>query len=265
MLKKFVLALPAHDVAVVIANGPSLRGVDLTSLEPWPTIGMNVAYRDWRRLGWFPTHYACLDEVVGLHHAEAIAEMLSRPRDRRPGSFLLRRNLIERLNGIQGAQDIANFDDLAAVSRAFSRKPITTGSHALIWAITLGYKTILLLGADCNYVEIVPGAEKVDDHKLRIVQPDFNPNYYFDDYQQPGDVYHVPNIGGETHLRSWRMAASVAAEAGVQVYNLSSTSRIDAFDFATLEGVLSGSLIITPREARLASVLSKTSANMEPE
>ncbi len=251
MLTQFIVPPPASGaMAFVIANGPSLRGVDLTKLPPVLTIGMNAAYRHWDRIGWAPTHYACVDEVVGLHHAEAIGRMIAERTAPAPGAFLLRQNLITELGALGADPRVVNFDALQAVSRQFGRHPVTTGSHALIWAITLGRRNIFLLGADANYVEVVPGAERVTGQVLEIARADENPNYYFDDYQRVGDRYHVPNIGGETHLRSWRTAAAVAAEADAQVYNLSPVSRIDAFDFATLDDVLSGGDIrVTPREA----------------
>jgi hypothetical protein len=84
---------------------------------------------------------------------------------------------------------------------------------------------------------------------LEIRRQARNPNYYFDEYQQVGDRYNVPNYGGDTHLRSWRAAAAVAAEAGAEVYNLSQVSRVDAFDRASLEDMLAGGAIrVTPRE-----------------
>lgn len=243
---------PPETAAIVIANGASLRGVDLARLPAYATFGMNAAYRHWQQIGWYPTHYACLDEVVGLSHADAIAAMIGKSgSDQRPGAFLLRRNLIERLSDHADSSRVFDFDRLAVDSRAFARQPVTTGSHTLIWALLLGFKTVFLLGADCNYIEIVPGADRVRDDVLEIARDDENPNYFFDDYQRVGDRYHVPNIGGDTHLRSWRNAAAVAAEAGAVVYNLSAASRIDVFDFVALEDVVAGgALTIVPQENR---------------
>lgn len=250
MTRPFEIEPPPPDAcAAVIANGPSLRGVDLGRLPAAATFGMNAAYRHWEQIGWYPTHYACLDEVVGLSHVDAIAAMIERAGERRPNSFLLRANLIEKLGRLGMAPHVASFDELAAGSRLFGRRPVTTGNHTLIWAIALGFKTVFLLGADCNYVEIVPGAERVRDNVLKITRDAGNPNYYFDDYQRVGDLYHVPNIGGDTHLESWRIAASVASEHSAVVYNLSPASRVDAFDFAGIEDWTSGRrLTIVPRE-----------------
>jgi len=250
VLTEFLVAPPSPEaVAIVIANGPSLRGVDLSRLPKVATFGMNAAYRHWDRIGWAPTHYCCADEVVGLAHADAIGGLIRS--DHGPGAFLLRRNLIEHLGATGEAPGVFNLDELQKTSRLFARHPVTTGSHSLIWAVSLGYRSIFLLGADANYVEQVEGAEPVEGPVLEIRRKAPNPNYFFDDYQRVGDRFHVPNFEGASHVRSWRVAAAVAAEAGAQVYNLSTRSRIDAFDFADLEDLMSGgALRITPREVR---------------
>lgn len=250
VITEFLIAAPpAQTTAIVLANGPSLKGVDLAALPPVATFGMNAAYRHWDRIGWSPTHYACVDEVVGLHHAEAIGRLVHDSGSGRPGAFLLRNNVIEHLGLSAGDPRITNFDTARSVSRAFARQPVTTGSHALIWAIALGYTTVFLLGADANYVERVEGAEPIEGPVLEIRREAENPNYFFDDYQRVGDRYHVPNYDDGSHVRSWRAAAAVAAEAGAQVYNLSSTSRIDAFDFSSLDDLLAGGpMRVVPRE-----------------
>jgi hypothetical protein len=37
---------------------------------------MNAACRQWDRVGWYPTHYCCLDEEVVLTHRDAIRRLL---------------------------------------------------------------------------------------------------------------------------------------------------------------------------------------------
>jgi hypothetical protein len=252
MITEFTIEPPRPDeTAIVICNGPSLRDFDFRSLPKVATFGMNAAYRHWDRIGWYPTHFACLDEVVGLHHADAIGDMIGRDGRNAPAHFLLRENLVAHLGARGGGRDVNNYDAVTDSVYALARQPVTTGSHTLIWALTLGYRSIFLLGADSNYVEVVPGAEFVEETVLEIAREADNPNYFFDDYQQLGDRYNLPNIGGETHLRSWRVAAGVAAEFDAQVYNLSNVSRSDAFDFMAVEDFIAGKrLMVTPRETR---------------
>lgn len=251
MITEFTVDQPSHDeTAIILCNGPSLRGVDLSTLPPVAIFGMNVAYRQWDRIDWFPQNYSCLDEVVGMHHAPAIKAMIARAGNGAPSRYLLRRNLIAYL-GVADNPHVVCYEDLAELHGPLGRQPVTTGSHTLIWAVTLGYRHLFVLGADSNYVEVVAGAEFVEETVLHIVRQAENPNYYFEDYQQPGDRYNLPNIGGETHLKSWRVAAAVAAEADAVVYNLSAISRADAFDFADLGDFLAGRPItVKPRETR---------------
>ena len=63
--------------------------------------------------------------------------------------------------------------------------------------IHLGYKYIGIIGIDCNYVEIIEGAKKIDNNKSNILtiadNIKKNPNYFFDEYQIKGDKYNIPN------------------------------------------------------------------------
>ena len=43
--------------AVVLGNGPSLRGFDFGRLSRFDVFGMNAAYRYWYEIGWFPQYY----------------------------------------------------------------------------------------------------------------------------------------------------------------------------------------------------------------
>jgi len=232
----------AATYAVIIGNGPSLKGVDLKAFAKCPTFGMNVAYRHWRRIGWFPQRYSCLDEVVGLFHADEIGCMIADNRAGRPApsSFCLRRNLVDALGDLGRDEAVTNFDELAKGNPRFYRSPVTTGSHTLLWALSLGFRRCFIIGADARYVELVPGARPVSDIVLEIAVNADNPNYFSTDYQQPGDRYHRPNITQSAHLRSWRVAAAGAAELDAEVYNLSEGSSVDAFDFCSLDDLLGG-------------------------
>lgn len=58
----------------------------------------------------------------------------------------------------------------------------------------LGYKNIYILGIDCKYINHIPESQSIGGAGLKIVKKvDHNPNYFFDDYQQVGDLYHVAN------------------------------------------------------------------------
>lgn len=221
----------AADFLTVLGNGPSLTGFDFTQLHGVDAIGMNAAYRYWREIDWHPRYYACLDTVVGLSHGDEIAAMIAGAESLGIDAFLLRENLIETLSPeARTSPRVISFDELAAQGGVLDLHPITTGSHAALFGALLGYRTMCLLGVDCNYVERVEGAQPRGGVELELVEtPDYNPNYYFDSYQQAGDRYNAPNPVPDLHLQCWRSAAARLAGRGVSVWNASRTSRVDVF------------------------------------
>jgi len=114
-----------------------------------------------------------------------------------------------------------------------------SGANVCSVAVCLGYKKIILLGVDCNYVEFVDGC-KIDGPGGLVMEktPDKNPNYWFDDYQQKGDEYNVP-AGMSFHMPTWNMFAYKAVHAGIDVVNCSPISNLKCFRRSSLEEEIS--------------------------
>ncbi len=157
-----VAAMGAKKMAAVLGNGPSLRGFDFEkSLQHFDTFGMNAAYRYWDQINWYPDYYSCLDVVVGMAHKDEIMRLIKRSDKYGIKNFLLRDNLVAEL-GLKSHPKVTNFDSVKNTRAPFIGMPrVTTGSHTLAWAASLGYRNIALLGIDANYVEIIDGF-KVD-------------------------------------------------------------------------------------------------------
>ena len=254
---------PGSRACVVIGNGPSLRGFDLTRLSGVDTIGMNAAYRHWARIGWYPTHYACLDdELIETHHLEI--------------ARLVREGLVQ--SAFLSGQFLAHHPDAADDARFvfidsfvpywFERRgrqfglrdrtgepaftssrmsKLTTGSHAVRYAWWRGYRDIALIGIDLRYVERIPESVGGEGIKLSIARtPEHNPNYFFDDYQRAGDRFNVPNPDshdGDLHLASFAALRDdlVARRVPVRVVNAnraSELSRQGVFPFQDLDAFL---------------------------
>jgi FkbM family methyltransferase len=223
--------------AVILGNGPSLKGFDFSRLKGLDVFGMNVAYRYWDKIDWYPSYYSCLDTVVGISHKESIARLIETSDENGIRLFLLRENLVKQLGDIKNIHKVLNFDQIRHGYQQFDAPTISTGSHTAAWAAALGYSEIFLLGIDCNYIEIVDGAVLVKGTELEIVEEKPNPNYFFDGYQQTGDKYNIPNPRREIHLESWREVASVLARTPAIILNANFTSKVDAFDFCDFEQV----------------------------
>lgn len=229
---------PRKEAVIVMGNGPSLKGFDFARLGRFDVIGMNAAYRFWDEIGWYPTHFACLDKVLGLSHKDAIRRLIGNARKYGIRMFLLRENLIRELGDVRAEVPVLDFDALRQGYRLFRAMPVTTGSHATLWAAALGYKHIYLMGVDCNYVEQIGGVERKEGTVLQVADEiAHNPNYFFDGYQRKGDRYNVPNPEPALHLNSWRAAGTVLDAEGIAVVNANLQSKVDAFDFCEFDDI----------------------------
>lgn len=239
--------------AVILGNGPSLKGFDFNRFKGLDVFGMNAAYRYWDEINWYPTYYSCLDLVLGVSHKEEIARLIEKSDEYGIRLFLLRDNLIEQLGEIKNAYKVINFDRIRGGYQLLTAPTLSTGSHTAAWAAALGYKEIFLLGIDCNYVEIVDGAARGKGTELEIVEEKPNPNYFFDGYQRKGDKYNIPNPSREIHLESWREVSRLVEHTPAVILNANLLSKVDAFDFCRFEDVESqGSVAIIKRESVLA-------------
>jgi FkbM family methyltransferase len=245
-VRKSILLQPAparrtrSATLVILGNGPSLKGFDFARFRDFDAIGMNAAYRYWGEIGWYPRYYICLDKVVGLSHKDPIARLIRERAKNGIEGFLLRRNLIDELpRDLADLDCVLDFDRLMTDHALLSPTPITTGSHAALFGVLLGYDRMVLMGIDNNYVEKVPGAEEKGGTVLELAEtPADNPNYFFSNYQVAGDRFNIPNPLPDMHRNSWRAVAPILAERSVKVWNGSAISTVDVFerrDFKEIE------------------------------
>ena len=81
---------------------------------------------------------------------------------------------------------------------------------------------------DCKYVQFLPECEKQKDGSLKIVKRiKHNPNYYFDDYQQVGDLYNPPNVD-RVHKVSWFDVRNI-----LLLYNILTGEQIELYNYNT--------------------------------
>jgi len=228
-------AAKSYKEAIILGNGPSLRGIDFKRFARFDTFGMNAAYRYWYEIDWFPTYYSCLDLVVGKSHIAEISKLIANSEELGIRAFLLRDELIQELGDTGKNPKVINFDLLSRGYESWKTEPITTGSHTCAWASILGYKDIYLHGIDCDYVEIVSTAKTREENILEIVKDGDDSNYFFDGYQRAGDKYNLPNPGKDLHIRSWRNVAEHIKYA--RIINANLKSKVDAFPFADFKDI----------------------------
>lgn len=225
----------------VLGNGPSLRDFDFRRLDGFDTVGMNAAYRHWDRINWYPSIYACMDTVVIRSHAHEIERLIRERQSNGIRLFFLRREILELCPGLKEDPSVLFFEDVQRSSSLLDTGMITTGSLSALFGGFLGYRRVGLLGIDCDYVEKLPQAQSAGGHELVITKtPEHNPNYFFDDYQQQGDAYNIPNVHPGFHARSWKAALGLLEAAGVKIVNCNAASKLRAIPMADLDEVLTG-------------------------
>ena len=223
------------DTIIIMGNGPSLSDIDFSKLDGYDTFGLNAAYRAYERMDWWPTYHGCFDYIVTDNHRDKYQKLIS---DSPIKKCFYIRNYFEKSDGFQyiNLQKYGSTNKMNSSTRDFDtfHDNGNSGANACSVAVCLGYKKIILLGVDCNYVEFVDGSEK-DGAALRMKEtPEKNPNYWFDDYQQAGDEYNVPR-GEEFHLPTWNMFAYRAAHADIEIINCSPITTLRCFQRKTLE------------------------------
>lgn len=181
---------------ILLGNGPSCKHIDFKKIN-CATIGMNVAFRHWYKINWFPDIYCCLDVELLKCHFSAISELI---KNKKCQKFFLRKHFqsICKKNNIEILEEnVYYLEDMEHILFE-SNKHITTGSYALRFALFLGYIDIRLIGIDSNYINYVENCEKknnsIKSTALEIKYDKPSVNYFFDDYQKKGDVYNVPNV-----------------------------------------------------------------------
>src|SRR3546814_11883243 len=113
----------------------------------------------------------------------------------------------------------------------FALDKITTGSFSLLFAIFLGYRDVFLMGVDLDYVEKLPEAELKGGRVLEIKSdPEDNPNYFFEDYQQAGDRYNHPNRHPNMTVRSWNNNNDSLGTFPLRCRNLTGETAISSID-----------------------------------
>ncbi|MGF1539104.1 MAG: hypothetical protein ACFCU5_01425 [Pleurocapsa sp.] len=276
-----------NDKLVVIGNGPSLKGFDFKNFYGLKTLGMNAAYRYWQRINWYPSYYCCLDDRTLATHHQQIYELLMREKVERIFVTYKFLDFYPKLANHERVDVLDSFVShryrLRQEQYGFPRKQansfltdypqkLTTGSYSVRYGIYLGYRQILLLGIDCRYVPVVTGARVVDDLKMVMDEtPNTNQNYFFDDYQQAGDVFQIPNPEvhqGNLHLQSFEALREDLANytPDVEVINCNRQSELyiyDVFPYQTFIGAASGNKLGAVVVPTIKSELNRILANFK--
>lgn len=223
---------------LIIGNGHSTKLLEEYGFHNIPrhieTFGMNSAYRYFSIMPWWPTYYASFDYKVSKHHMNDFISIVKN--NKIPiVKFFTYESLVP-----QEYKKLKKFDlrnGTIVKDKQYASEYITTGVAAAKLAIEMGYNKIILIGVDCNYIDEIEGSKRIEGIKARdyvmTKTPKHNPNYFFDTYQQKGDIYRWPHK--EWHIKSWEILAEQIKDKDIEIVNCSDISEVKCFPFSTLE------------------------------
>jgi hypothetical protein len=188
----------ARERCFIIANGPSLKGMDLSCLKNEITFGMNRIYLLFDQIPFVPTYYVCINELVLEEFSQDI-DRLPMPKflnwDRR-GLFNQSDSNTMFLRYSLGIKDAFGYEP---AKTQYSGGTVTYASLQL--AYFMGFKEVVLIGLDHNYVE-KGTPNKVEVRRETHDESHFHPNYF-----PKGVKWQLPDL-----LRS-EVAYQMAREA----------------------------------------------------
>lgn len=182
----------------ILGNGPDLKNYKWNNNNI--KMGFNVAYRYWIKNNVYPDIYVSLDPVVTEYHAENIFDLIKLKKIK---YFFLNSIFFEKYKETLYLENVFNFELLKQLKFINSSPHITTGIFGVRLSIIMGFKDISVYGMNGNYINYLPECKIVEQNVngikvLKIIKDvNNNPNYFFNYYQQKGDLYQIPNANNE--------------------------------------------------------------------
>jgi len=216
---------------LIMGNGPSLKNLDFKRVKV-DSFGMNGAYRYYKKMDWYPTYFGSFDVKVINSQKEEYINFVKDPSNRVKEFFFIC-DIIknDKVRYCPPTQPTFRFE----ANRTSFKNVGNTGANCCQIAIDKGYKKIILIGIECNYVQFVEGTKRMGGTTLQMQEtPGSNPNYAWGDYQRKGDVYNIP-AENRFHLPTWKELAKWAPDNGIEVINCSDISKLDMFKKMSFE------------------------------
>lgn len=248
------------DILFIIGNGPSLADIMnnkkyISYVKQYDTFCLNNFYKMMNKYDFIPTYYGCFDHIVNNSNKDVFEKLVLEQNgikefyfigDSKIGQSMFSKEVINNdtfinfnfINkGLNGFKEISkNFNQFVNAG--------ASGANALQIGIMKGYKKIILLGCDCNYVEKVDGSTINSQGKLVINDiPTKNPNYWFPEYHSNGDTYNFPQTQ-KYQIGGWKNIYENCPE-DVEILNCSEISKIPFFKKIKFSTICKKILIFT--------------------
>ena len=217
----------------MIGSGPSLNGVDVSLLADVDSIAFNRSYVAWKRWGFAPTYFVCLDPIAFQDNVPEIQKLIEECPDTRfflPESPKLARarslaqvSPVRLVCGHTFSKDIFALTDFGNV-----------GATSIQILALLGYRRIAMIGVDARYGRIDENMAVSDSDGCALVADD--PDHFCAEYAKGKRLRVRPDL--EKILGQWPQVAKECASNGIEVRNASSGSALDCFPLTSFASAI---------------------------
>mgnify|MGYP003634342332 FL=1 len=184
---------------IIVCNGGSIKDFDWESIDrkKYDVMITGLSFRFFNRIKFNPDLYINVDKVCLKMIENNLCSLIKRDSIKRlciSGEICYTNDVIKIIQKRQHKVDILETMIKDDKLPFYEFKNITTGASAILYAMTLGYRDIKIIGLDNDYVECIIESKDIGEGKREITSDvKNNPNYFFNDYQREGDVYNKPN------------------------------------------------------------------------
>ncbi|MCF8261220.1 MAG: DUF115 domain-containing protein [Melioribacteraceae bacterium] len=206
----------------IIANGPSLKNMNLSHLKDEITIGMNRIYLNQNEMGFIPTYLLVADVKIQLKQfADELKDVNSTKIFNWAGKKYFRSN-----------NKILYYLQTFKPSFAQEIESGVYGGHSVTYvclqlAYYLGCSEVILIGKDHSYAEQgVPGQEIKSDGNEQ--------NHFINGYYKKGMTWKIPDYKGEE--LAYQLAKDNFENSGRKVLDATKNGKLNIFqkiDFDT--------------------------------
>ena len=214
----------AGERCFILGNGPSLSRMDLSRLRGEVTFGLNRIYLLFDRLGFTPTYFVCVNELV-LEQFAADIRRLPMPKflnwDRRslfagedPSTLFVRTRL--------GVGDGFGRDPARSLSSGG-----TVTYVALQLAYFMGFHEVVLLGVDHSF------ADKGTPNRTERRDQATDENHFHPEYFPKGSLWQLPDLP-RSEL-AYGLARDVFAREGRRIVDATVGGKCPVFEKVSFE------------------------------
>jgi hypothetical protein len=199
----------------IIGNGPSLRQTDLSKLRNEFTIGMNRIYMAFPEMGFTTSYYLCVNDLV-VEQCAADIQKLDLPK------FISWRNqrflqMDKQMHFLHTTYTGPKFAQNAA-GRLWEGATVTFVAMQL--AFHLGFKQVILIGVDHNFVT-------QGKPNTTVVSEGDDPNHFNPGYFGKGFRWQLPDL--ETSEMAYKLAKYTYEFAGREIIDATVDGKLRVF------------------------------------